>query len=325
MDDIKNHKREILQGFRALDATDSTACDRFFEKWGVGQTINTANFPYERLESYKYVLKEIQKVNPEKYKIAHKGTPFFFIGLFMFDCEDFETAIFYISAALSEDRRRSGSIALEDWITTPAGQIMSLNYNTKWKRITSVLVKAVDKFITHFNSASGNTINSDDLVQKFIHPMLQDGHYSVVTAFYSFMLECDQNYKNLLLTTGSIDSTEIILGNLFKGALIFETVAKHYYPSRSGTQVTTLGRLSGTDFMNDFTGVSPSQSASSLEDIVDNIITTDYKNTIETTVRIRNTTGHKLLWDNIFNEPDNYKKMYSHEILAIFYVISKQW
>lgn len=320
-------KAEMLGDFEVLEAVDTVACDRFFEKWGVGQTLNIINAPYERLESYRHVLRDVQKANPEKYRLIHKGTPFFFIGLLMFDCKNFEAAIFYISAALSEDRRRSGSTSLRDWITTPAGQIMSLDGDTKWARITSILVDAVENPINDFNSVSGASTTVNELVQKFVHPMLEQGHYSVITSLYSFVLEYKEAHKNLCLTSGSVDSTEPILVHLFKGALIFETILKHYYPHNDmGERIKTLGRFSGNSaFTSTFPNVALSNSTDSLQEIANAATNKDLKTTMENTAKIRNTTGHKLVWDNIFNEPNNYKKLYEQEIFAILYVISKQW
>jgi hypothetical protein len=317
----------ILKDFNILDATDAAACDGFFEKWGAGQTLHIINVPYERLEAYRALLAITQKADSEKYKTMHKGTPFFFIGMLLFDCKNFEAALFYISAALSEDRRRCGSPALTDWITTPAGQVMSLKQSAKWERITSIMLGTVEGFINDFNTVGETTIATDDLINNFVHPMLEQGHYSIITSLYSYMLEYSEKYKNLFLTNGSVDSTEPVLVNLFKGALIFETVLKHYYPTNDrGVRITTLGRFKySTAFTNTFPTVQLSNSTDTLQEIVDSSTDKSLKTTMENTAKIRNTTGHKLVWDNIFNEPDNYKRLYEQEIFAIFYVISKQW
>lgn len=75
----------ITKDFRQLDAKDAMACDRFFERWAPGQSLDKIHMPYERLKAYRDLLSLTRVADPEKYKVAHKGTPFFFIGLSLFD------------------------------------------------------------------------------------------------------------------------------------------------------------------------------------------------------------------------------------------------
>ncbi|PKL30768.1 hypothetical protein CVV43_05430 [Candidatus Saccharibacteria bacterium HGW-Saccharibacteria-1] len=319
--------RNIISDFRELDATDPVACDHFFEKWGAGQSLAKSHMPYERLEAYRHVLGICKKEDKDKYMVAHKGTAFFFCALSLFDLKYFESSIFYFTAALAEDRRRSGSVTLVDYIFTPAGQILSLNHSGKWARFTTDFIDAVRYFIEKFNTQYGTSHSIEDFVQKFVHPMLEDERYSIITSFYSFILDYKEKDRNLRLAGGAIDSTEPILVNLFKGALIFETILKHYYPrDDSGIRITTLGRFSkNSNFVADFSGVKLSIYTNALQDILDDIVDYSTKTTLETTARIRNTTGHKLTWDNVFEDPDNYTKLFEQEVFAILNVITAQW
>lgn len=167
----------------------------------------------------------------------------------------------------------------------------------------------------------------ETFVEKFSHQLMKDGYYSLMTAFYGFLMEYEERYKNLTLTRANIDSTEPILLNLFKGGLIFESLLKHYYPDdRNHRPIMTLGGFNRNDtFLADFPGCNLSQPRSSLQSIVDEATQYDYKTTFETAAKLRNTTGHKLLWDNVFEDLENYKKLCEQEVLAILYVITKQW
>ncbi len=318
---------EIIEDFKRLDAANSTECDHFFERWGVGQSLIGPSRPYERFEAYRHVLELAQSADPNKYDIAHKGTAFFFCGILLFDLKYFESAIFYITAALSEDRRRTGSTSLVDYIGTPAGQILSLDENTKWRRHSAPFRSAVKAFLDEYNAENSTTHSVDEFVQKLIHPMLQDQHYSVVTSIYSYILEYQEKSKNLDLAGRNIDSMEPVLVSLFKGALIFETLLKYYYPlDNSGNRILTLGGFrNNTNFAADFPSVNLSRPTNTLQSILDDATDNTYTTTLENTARIRNTTGHKLVWDNIFSDTDNYKKLFKQEIFAILYVITKQW
>ncbi len=320
-------KAEMLKDFEALNPADTVACDHFFEKWGAGQTLFGIDRPYERLEMYRGVLAAVQQADPAKYAIAHKGTAFFFCGLLLFDLKYFESAIFYFTAALAEDRRRSGSTLLKDYISTPAGQILSLNQSIKWARFTSIFRDCIKDFLDKYNAEYRTSYTTDDFSHKFIHPMLRQEHYAIVTSLYSYLLDYHEKSKNLRLAGGSVDSMEPILVNLFKGALIFETLLKYYYElNNQGNRIMTLrGFSSNSRFMSDFPGVNLRNTTTTMQDVVDDATDKSVNTTMETTARIRNTTGHQLIWDNVFTEPDNYRKLYEQELFAILNVITRQW
>ncbi|MES2971199.1 MAG: hypothetical protein V4702_02675 [Patescibacteria group bacterium] len=322
-----NQKTELLKDFETLDPADTVECDHLFEKWGAGQTLFGIDRPYERLEMYRDVLEVIQQADPEKYKTIHKGTSFFFCGLLLFDLKYFESAIFYFTAALAEDRRRSGSTSLKDYVSTPAGQILSLNQSPKWMRFASVFRDSIKGLLDKYNAEYGTSHSVEDFTQKFIHPMLEQEHYAIITSLYSYALDYDEKSKNLRLGGGSVDSMEPILVSLFKGALIFETLLKYYYPlNNQGQKIMTLGGFTNNSVFNsDFPGANLSKPTTTMQDIVDDCTDNSVKTTLEITARVRNTTGHKLVWDNVFTEPDNYRKLFEQEFFAILTVITKQW
>lgn len=317
----------MLDDFYALDATDSLACDHFFEKWGAGNTLHGTDRQLERFFQYESLLNELRKADEQKYTLIHKGTPFYFLGWLSFDMRNYETANFYMSAALAEDRRKSPKQPFETWINGPAGSFMLLRETGSASKIVASLRNVLQEITDSFNAANpGVKMSVDVCIEKFVRPMLENEHYSVVTAFYSFVLEYHENLKNLSLTAGSVDSTEPVLANLLKGSLIIETIVKHYYPRSDGVQLTSLNSTlnTQTSFGRDFKGVVLSHSDNTLQAILSDASDLSYKTVIETSLRIRNTTGHRLLWDNIFNNPDNYQKLFEQEVFAILYVLNIQ-
>ena len=276
---------------------------------------------------YRDVLEVIQQADPVKYKTAHKGTSFFFCGLSLFDLKYFESAIFYFTAALAEDRRRSGSTSLKDYVLTPACQILSLNQSPKWTRFTSVFRDSIKGLLDKYNAEYGTVHSVEDFTLKFIHPMLEQEHYAIITSLYSYALEYDEKSKNLRLGGGGVDSMEPIIVSLFKGALIFETLLKYYYPfNNQGQKIMTLGGfMNNSAFNSDFPGINLRKPTTTMQDIVDDCIDNSVQTTLEITARVRNTTGHKLIWDNVFTQPENYRKLFEQEFFAILNVITKQW
>ena len=57
-----------------------------------------------QIKVYKRLLKEIKEACNDKYFEIHKGTPFFLIGWYSFLMEIYDEAVFYLDAAMAEDK-----------------------------------------------------------------------------------------------------------------------------------------------------------------------------------------------------------------------------
>ena len=319
------NKSSLLADFTALDATNPSACDALFEKYGVGNTLDIKDRPFERLNSYLFLIDTLRTANSTKYHKMHKGTPFYFIGWLAFDIRNYPVANFYIAAAVVEDRRNSAN-----WINGPAAGNLLLdgNTNTSAKRIVETLTIKVEDELRIFSRDTTESISLSNFTGKFIKPLLQGRQYSLVTGLYSWVLEFEENYKSLLLA-GTGGSKETILTHLFKGCLLFETLLKHYYPDPGATgkeDGRTLGNLFHDNrFLSDFSLVAaPDTRANLLQDIVNASTALDTNTVFSNTARLRNTTGHKIIWDNPFTSPDVYEKLYKQIATALLYVVAKK-
>ena len=65
-------------------------------------------------------------------------------------------------------------------------------------------------------------------------------------------------------------------------------------------------------------------SANSLADIHAAIKDSSIETAFSTTGKLRNTTGHNLVWDDIFDTPKNYVTFFEQEMNAILHVISQK-
>ena len=65
----------------------------------------------------------------ESIKKIHKGTPCFFLGWTAFDLKNYETAVFFVDAAISENIRYK-----KDWSIFPSGKFITLESKEKKTR-----------------------------------------------------------------------------------------------------------------------------------------------------------------------------------------------
>ncbi len=310
--------------FQKLVIKDWHDGDSFFEKFGPGNVINFIDKPYERFNDYELLLEILKKENPGKYLEIHKGTPFYFLAWTAFGLKDFEKAVFYIDAAISEDQRKEPRRPLREWIKDPAGQFLTLEQqgNQSAREITLQLRDAVNKEFERFNSILNSTcLNIDSFIEKFVMKLMGNTKTrSIITAFYSFISEFRDKLVMLNLRSKEGGSIEPFLTHLFKGGLIFESLLKQLYPSAK-----TIGDFNKQRYFKDNFCIINTQALS----ISDIVIDINYRNDVETafntTAKLRNTTGHNLVWDDVFDNPDNYKKLYEQIINAILYIVVKKY
>jgi len=111
-----------LKHFDNLDATDVAIGDWFFSTFGPGNLLNATDRPQERFNDYESLLKLLQERNQQKYDRIHKGTPFFFLSWLAFDLRNYEKALYYLDASISEDLK-NGKV---DWINRPGADFLKL-------------------------------------------------------------------------------------------------------------------------------------------------------------------------------------------------------
>lgn len=312
--------------FSQLTITGPGDGDRFFEAYAPGNTIQVIEKPYERFEDYELLLSILNEDDQQKFLRIHKGTPYYFMGWLAFDLKNYERAVFYMDAAIAEDIRKDPV----GWQNNPGNLFLTLSDNSQVaERVTKHLREIVDKELLRFNAISNlSQVSLDNFIEKFIHVLAKDiNKHSIITALYSFMLEFTEREKELHLRSSTGCSIEPALAFLFKGGLIFESLLKHLYPNQdNGHLCGTLGNIFNTvSFKSDFIS-SVQTRATSLINIINSIgNNNDMQMAFNTTSKLRNTTGHNLVWDDVFNNPANFKKLYEQQVNAIFYIIQKKF
>ena len=309
----------------------SQQADTFFGTIGPGNIEERIDRPYERFHDYEMLLLKLQKHDPEKYKLIHKGTPFYFLAWTAFDMRNYEEALFYMDSAISEDKRKSPETWLEQ---QQAGRFLLLEApeDQVAGRIASYLNEQFKDQIARFNKIPDNIghITKQLFVDLFVKELVLTlpETRSIITAFYTFILEYQERYNNLVTRSGPGGSIEPFVTHLFKGGLIFESLLKSLYPRHpENRRHDTLSRVfSEEEFQKEF-GTGFKTKADSIRDIRESIKldANDLRTAFETTARLRNTTGHKLTWEDIFDDPNNYRILFEQEVNAVFYIVQRRY
>jgi hypothetical protein len=306
--------------FAALSPAVPRDADTFFQSYGVGNDPARVNRPLERFQHYYHLLEVLAADDPVKYRELHKGTAFYFMAWSAFDYADYERAVFFMDVAIAEDIRKDPA----EYLNTPAVRFLTLSddLNQAAERITKDLQAIVDGQLARFNALSQlRTMTRQDLIAKLVLPLDKGGaKHGIVTSLYTFLLEFRDRLSDLYLRGGATGSLEPFLAHLFKGGLVLESILKNRYP---GTK--TLRDALGA-FQAEFGGQKLNISASTLTEIVAFASATSSQDgALCTAGKIRNTTGHDLAWDDIFDDPTNYRLLYERTVDAILFVVSAKF
>jgi len=313
-----------LTQFDLINPSDSQ--NYFFETFGPGNIQNTKDRPFERFSDYEDLLRLLEARNKTKYDHIHKGTPFFFLSWLAFDLHNFEKALYYLDAAISEDVKNAGT----GWKNLPGAKILKLS--TEPYHVASRVIQEIRKLLNNqldrFNCISGFPgITFDSFLEKFVVHLMEDPDTrTILSALYVFLLEVPERSTELYLKSTQGSSLGPIIKHLFSGGLIFESLLKHIYPTKdNGDPIKTLGNVFHTNtFRADF-GLEIQTSADSLQNILSSINDDSLFTAFCTASKLRNTTGHNLIWDNIFQTPLNYEKLVNQILNALFYLIRKKF
>lgn len=314
-----------VRRFRAVDVNDPTSASIIFEGVVPGNNPVAKEMPYERFADYETLLLALYTEDPKRYKRLHKGTEFFYMAWLAYDMRNYEQAVYYMDAAISEDVRNFP----HKWKTMPASWFFFLETppESVMPRTVQLIREGLRKEIARFNSISQlRPISMRDIIDKFVKVTI-DKKSTIVTAYYTFLLEYEERYDELLLRSDCGGSMEPHLLHLFKGGLIFESLLKAVYPLPGNRPDSrTLAQIfKRHDFKRDFPATL-NTAANSLSKITNDIGDgISMQVAFNTTARLRNTSGHNLMWDDVFTEPANYQRLFEQEMNAIFYIILKKY
>ena len=315
----------VVHALDYFDSIEIEQADHFFSTFGPGNLLNATDRPHERFNDYETLLSLLLDRNHRKYEQVHKGTPFFFLSWLAFDLRNYEKALYYLDATIYEDVKNAGP----EWIELPGALFLKLTTQQHVaKRVIGQIRNLLEGQLTRFNSISNlSPMSINDFVDKFVINLMQDpSARTLISAFYIFLLELKERQMELHLRSSEGSSLGPIIGHLFSGGLIFESILKKLYPTKdNGDHIQTLRQIYNTTaFQTDF-GTGIQTSADTLQEIFDAVDDDSLLTAFCTTSKIRNTTGHNLIWDNIFNSSQNYEVLVNQIINAVFYVVETKF
>jgi hypothetical protein len=314
----------IIHVYRSTDFTNPATADAFFGIFTPGNTVLAADRPYERFNDYEELLQQLKAADAQKYDAMHKGTPFYYLSWLAFELQRFETALFYVDAAISEDIRKAPGTwqdhpGTKFFLLAPGGHVAD--------RTVTQLRAILDAQIERFNSLSARPrFGTYEFTMKFFRLFGQDiANRSIVTAFYVFLYEFRARYRELGLRSHATGGSSLpFILHLLKGGLIVESLLKHFYPNNGGIPNETIGAVFQTrQFLREFLlAASPHTRATTLAEIYVSISGNTVLSAFSTTAKLRNTTGHNVVWDDVFDDPEQYRRLFEQEMNAIFYLLT---
>lgn len=248
-----------------------------------------------------------------------------------FDCGLYERAFFFADAAISENQRNYPA----GWEGRQSSNIFRLR-NTGANaagRAVDLLRRLFKAHIHDFNITAQKNLTISDFDSKFVLKLIADPpKRSILSGLFSLVAEFETLSSHLAIRSGHRGSIQPFLAHLFRGALVLESLLKALYPKQpNGKPNQTLGDIyRATQFQSDFAmGAKPfSISASSLfealQDLNDPSLGWPQKS-FQVVGKIRNTTGHNLLLDDVFSTPADFTALFAQEMRAIFCVLEAKF
>jgi hypothetical protein len=303
--------------------TEPANADSFFERFTIGNDTRVINQPFERLSHYEELMHGLRLLDADKYERMHKGTPFFFMAWLSFDLRNYEKALFYLDTAISEDVRNA-----PDWRNLPGAAFLKLDSSCIAARTVADLRNVIRVQMSRFNGVSGNPpLTLGNWTQRFVEPLMATPQLrTILCSLYVFFYEFRDRLRELEFRAGvgHEGSNHPFLSHLFLGGLIFESLLKQFY------QGTTLGPL--FDALKADFGIPPATAMPTTANVPNpfaaihnGIAGHDVVTAFTTTGKLRNTTGHNLDRDNIFDQPSRYVDLFQQVVNAVFYVVSVKY
>jgi hypothetical protein len=269
------------------------------------------------------LLRGIKELSAQEYEKAHKGTPFYLLGVAAFLAHDYQAASFWFDAAVAEDLknypRRKNSPALHFMRLESKGQQYTAD------QIILGVTQVLDEVQKNYNARSGKrSITINVLRRIFLKRIVetsQPHHRALVTTFISFLAEW--RYRSVLIDLSDAGSREPFFLHVFKGCLLFESLLKEN-PTKTPAH-NTLGPILLEDLHAEL-GIPTtfSKRPANFNTLVASLVPNmPIDKTIECTLRTRNTLGHNLAWISTSLNAQTYNLLLQNVAAACVHAISK--
>jgi hypothetical protein len=206
--------------------------------------------PFATLLSGEALLGKCRKLAPDAYEKLRKGTPFYWLAWGAFEVHDYETAAFYIDAAVSEDLKAADDDGADRGsVSSPALLFFLIddrNPNQALMSHVRLLRDKIDRAVNDYNArpdADPTQLTFIDVQNSLLRTAILKGKEqlrTLVTTFISYFLEWDHRSELITLRTEQ-GTAEAFFIHLFKGCVLFESLLKANSKRRPTTN--TLGKI----------------------------------------------------------------------------------
>jgi len=280
------------------------------------------------------LLRFCKSIDADAFSRIHKGHPYYFIGITSYLLDDFQTAIYFFDAAVTEDVY-AGADPIDN--PTPGTRFLMLEGEADYqaaKELTKFAQTKVERALEHYTKLTKNPEASDltlnDLRKDFIYYALKatakPGLRTLITSFITYCIEWDFRNEHFEYEVKKGTSEPFFL-HLFRGCLLFESLLK-LNPVISPTSKTLGGILQEAQVISKLK-INPIQGKKDgfiLDDMFDKLRRND--NSIDQAMQIsymaRNTLGHSLGW-NAYISQSQYRELYLIIAASCLHVIACLW
>jgi len=295
---------------------------------------------YHNLRERMFTLLRIcKRIDTKAYEKIHKGHPYFFIGISSFRLKDYQTAISFFDAALSEDQ------AIGDGEERPTDLFFKLqgeNPNNASQKDTQLVQSEVESSIENYNKMINHNsdiheFDLDQLDEYFISFVLEKkndaGLRTMLTTFITFIVEW--NFRDSNLGLGIKKGTaEPLFMHLFRGCVLFESLlSRNPHPKeKHKEQKDELGKLINYYKKELHLPKEWSLQHNNKEDFKDLKSLLEYLNEFDETIDhsikvsrwLRNNLGHSIAWEDTIDR-EAYNKLFLFVSTACLHVINCLW
>jgi tetratricopeptide (TPR) repeat protein len=283
------------------------------------------------------LLRACKRIDSDAYENIHKGHPFFFIGISSFRLRDYQTAISFFDAALSED------LKIEDGKERPTDLFFNLrgdNPKNAAQGETIIAQNTVIRSIWNYNEIISQNkaiqkLSIDQLRDCFISRILIEkddlGFRTLLTTFITFLVEWEFRDSNFELGIKK-GTAEPLFMHLFRGCVLFESLLlrnpnrkpEHNNKKDLNDLINYYKEEMHLKKKGDF--LRNPIPLKTLEKLLSNL--NDSNKTIDHSIKIsywlRNNLGHNIAWEATINR-ESYRKLYYSVIYSCLHVINCLW
>ena len=281
------------------------------------------------------LLNYCKKLDRDAFDKIHKGNPYYFIGISSFLMDDFQTAIYFFDAAVTEDMNAGAEPKRNPKPSTKFLMLQGEAEGQSAKPLTALAKAKVERALEYYQNDLSKAIDTPNLdIEKirnnFIYYALttneKPGLRTLATVFITYLLEWD--FRKDHFEYGVKQGTsEPFFSHLFRGCLLFESLLKQK-PGDSPKGRNLGNVLTEKEIRTSLQIELIRTGEFTLADVYKELNETASPITIDQAIQItymtRNTLGHNFGWDSHISH-EQYQKLYFVISAACLHVIACLW